>query len=86
MSKGQKAEYLQSEENIEKMLNKRNVLGNGKAFKDQAPYIAVSFYTRAVAFEVMYGDPRQEEPNIAHAICCSVMKVSILSILTIFCS
>lgn len=82
MSRGQKAEYLKNEENTEKMINKKNVLGNGKAFKDHAPYIAVSYYTRACAFEIMYGDPRQEEPNLAHAICRSVLKVS-LSIISV---
>jgi hypothetical protein len=66
------------------MLNKKNVLGNGKAFKDHAPYIAVSYYTRACAFEIMYGDPRQEEPNLAHAICCSVLKVSLSIVFFMF--
>ena len=49
---------MKNYENTEKMLSKKNVLGNGKAFKDHAPYIAVSYYTRACAFEIMYGDPR----------------------------
>lgn len=69
MSKGQKAEYLKDEESISKMNAKKYLLGNGKAFKDDAPYVACSFYTRACTFEVMYGDPRAEEPNLAHAIC-----------------
>lgn len=39
MSKGQKAEYLKDEESIAKMNAKKYVLGNGKAFKDDAPYV-----------------------------------------------
>lgn len=76
MSKGQKVEYFKDEVNVKKMKDKKYVLGNGKAFKDTAPYVQCSFYTRASAMEVMYGDPRNEEPNLAHAICKSVLKVS----------
>ena len=69
MSKGQKAEYMADQASITKMQQKKYVLGNGKAFKDDAPYVACSYYTRACTFEVMYGNPRAEEPNLAHAIC-----------------
>ena len=47
------------------MRGKLYVLGNGKAFKE-FPYLAVSLYTRALAAEVMFGEPKAEEPNIAH--------------------
>ena len=58
------------------MKDKKFLLGNGKAFKDTAPYIAMSFHTRACTFEVMFGDHEEEQPNLAHAICKSVLKVS----------
>jgi actin-related protein len=81
MSKAQRTEYMKDEENISKMKAKKYVLGNGKVFKD-AQYIACSFYTRACAMEILYGDPSNEEPNLAHAICKSVLKVSGLLVLT----
>jgi hypothetical protein len=39
MTKGQKQEYLKDEESVSKMHTKKFVIGNGKAFKDTAPYI-----------------------------------------------
>lgn len=75
MSKAQKADYLKDEAGVAKMKDKKFLLGNGKAFKDSAPYIQCSFFTRACAMEVVYGDPRNEEPNLAHAVCKSILKV-----------
>jgi hypothetical protein len=75
MSQGQKAEYLSSPENIQKMKTKRFVLGNGKSFKE-CPYIAISYFSRASAYEIIYGDYTKEEANLAYSICQSVLKVS----------
>jgi hypothetical protein len=76
MSRAQSAEYMKDTESIDKMKAKLFLLGNGKAFKDTAPYVQCSFYTRAVTAEVMFGEPRNDEPNIAHAVCKSILKVS----------
>ena len=52
----QKDSYTATKENQDKMKGKFYVLGNGKAFKE-FPYLQTSLYTRALAAEVMFGDP-----------------------------
>ena len=40
------------------------------------PYMTLSAYTRACAIEVMFGDPEEEEPNIAYSICQSLLGLN----------
>lgn len=58
------------------MKSKRIVPGLGKTYKDDFPYLTLSFYTRVAAMEICYGDPDLEEPNLAHSVCLSLVKVS----------
>ena len=51
---------------VEKMKAKKYVLGNGKTYKDDYPYLQMSFFTRTSVMEVCFGDPREEQPNIAY--------------------
>ena len=51
------------------MKGKRFILGQGKSYKEDYPYLCISFYTRVAAMEVCFGDPDMEEPNIAYSIC-----------------
>lgn len=67
---------MESEENVTKMRNKRHMLGLGKTFKDDFPYLCVSFFTRFTAIEVCFGDVEQEMPNLAYSVCQSLIKVS----------
>ena len=76
LGRQQKAEYFSTEENVAKMKSKRVLPGLGKTFKDDYPYLCVSFYTRVSAMEICYGDPDEEEPNLAHSVCQSLLKVS----------
>ena len=69
LGRNQKQDYLSSEENVTKMKNKRQILGLGKTFKDDFPYLCISFFTRTTAMEVCFGDPDQEMPNLAYSIC-----------------
>lgn len=69
LGRKQKKDYFGSEENITKMKSKRIVPGLGKTWKDDFPYLQISFYTRAAAMEILYGDPDSEEPNLAYSIC-----------------
>ena len=58
------------------MKSKRHILGNGKTFKEDYPYLQTSFYTRVAVTEILFGNPRNEEPNIAYSICKSLDSVS----------
>jgi hypothetical protein len=72
---------MQTEENIEKMKKKRYPLS--KQYKD-FNLINLSFYTRHCTLEsTIFGDPTEEEPNLAYSILKSVKKVSVLA-LTMF--
>lgn len=51
------------------MKSKRFILGLGKTYKEDFPYLCVSFYTRVASMEVMFGDPELEEANLAFSIC-----------------
>lgn len=55
------------------MKHKKNSLG--KTYKDY-PHVSISFYSRYMAAEVMFGDPDEEEENIAVAILRSIKKVN----------
>lgn len=59
------------------MKAKKYVLGNGKTYKEDYPYLQLSFFTRSTVMEVCFGDPREEEPNIAYSICKSLNAVSL---------
>ena len=53
-----------------KMRAKRELMGSGHAFvKENFPYLALSFHTRACAMEVIYGDVEKEESNLAFSVC-----------------
>ena len=52
------------------------ILGHGKTYKEDFPYLRVSFYTRVASMEVCFGDPDLEEANLAYSICQSLLKVS----------
>ena len=54
------------------MKAKRFTLGLGKTYKEDFPYLQVSFYTRVASMEVVFGDPELEEPNLAYSICQSL--------------
>ena len=69
LGRSQKREYFSSEENVAKMKGKRFILGQGKTYKEDYPYLCISFYTRVAAMEVCFGDPDMEEPNIAYSVC-----------------
>jgi hypothetical protein len=59
-------------ENVEKMKKKRYNLS--KQYKD-FPNVLLSFYTRYATMECCFGDPTNEEPNIAYSILKSIKKV-----------
>ena len=52
------------------------MIGSGKAFQFYQ-YLAVSHFTRVAALEVLFGDYREEEANVAYSVCRSVMEVSV---------
>lgn len=58
------------------MKSKRIIPGLGKTYKEDFPYLTVSFYTRAVAMEACFGDPDLEQPNLAYSICQSLLKMT----------
>jgi len=67
MQTKQKEAYMKESE---KMLEKKVILGNGHAFaKEGFPNLSVSFYTRATAVEVLFGDIDREMPNVAYQVC-----------------
>ena len=76
LGRAQKTDYFGTEENVTKMKNKRYILGLGKTYKEDFPYLCVSFFTRASAMEVCFGDVDDEKANLAHSICQSLLKVS----------
>ena len=76
LSKKQKEDYTDSEQKIEKMKMKKYEVGNSKAYKEDFPYLQVSFFTRTQAMEVCWGDPYQEEANLAYSVCLSIKGVS----------
>jgi len=78
LGRSQRKDYFSSEDNITKMKAKRFILGLGKTYKDDFPYLCVSFYTRVSAMEICFGDPDLEQPNLAYSICQSLLKVSAL--------
>ena len=63
-----------------KMRSKCIIPGLGKTYKEDFPYLRVSFYTRVAAIEACFGDPDIEEANLAYSICQSFMKVSSLGV------
>lgn len=63
---------MQNDTNIEKMQTKKQSLG--KTYKDY-PNTLISFYTRYATMEVCFGDPNEEETNIAQSILQSLKKV-----------
>ena len=67
----EEAEVLKS--NLEKM--RKKVTNFGKSIS-QLPNMQVTFYTRAKAMEICFGDPNNEEPNIAASILRSVLKLN----------
>ena len=81
LKREQAKEYMKEEE---KMINKKFQLNYGRAFH-WFPYLQVSMHTRFMAGEVFYGDTELEEPNLAHGILNSVMRVS-FSGLKVVCS
>jgi hypothetical protein len=56
---------MANEENIEKMKNKKYTLS--KLHKDYN-ILMLSFYTRYTTMEFCFGNPDNEEPNIAYSI------------------
>jgi len=75
LQKPQKDEYISTEENVLKMKKKLMSLKQGKAFKD-FPYLAMSYFTKVTTTEAMFGNPDEEQPNLAYSICESVMKLN----------
>ena len=59
------------------MKNKKYALG--KTYKDYFE-MKLSFYTRYVSAEIFYGDPDEEEENLAVSILRSIKKVTISSL------
>jgi hypothetical protein len=47
----------------------------GKQYKE-FQNLSLSFYTRYATMESCFGDPNEEEPNIAYSILKSIKKVS----------
>lgn len=72
MERAQRDEYMAGEENIEKMKKKRCQLV--KQYKDFS-MLSLSFYTRHTTMEQCFGDPTNEEPNLAYSILQSIKKV-----------
>eukprot|EP00347_Sterkiella_histriomuscorum_P021410 403334071 len=73
MKREQKAQYLQTEQNVELMKNKMTNLG--KTYKD-FPGFQLSMYTRYCTMEFLFGDTNEEESNIAYSILHSVKKLN----------
>mmetsp|Transcript_11396 Transcript_11396/g.15333 ORF Transcript_11396/g.15333 Transcript_11396/m.15333 type:complete len:228 (+) Transcript_11396:522-1205(+) len=76
LGRNQKSDYFVSEENVAKMKSKRVLPGLGKTFKEDFPYLCISFYSRVTAMEACYGDPDEEEPNLAYSLCQSLLKMT----------
>jgi hypothetical protein len=92
MQKEQKAQYLQanstitSEEttdlsNEDKMRRKSTSLG--KTYKE-LPGMQISMYTRYCTMESCFGDPSEEESNLAYSILQSVKKVCVANHYLVF--
>ena len=60
--------------NIEKM--KKKLTSFGKTHKE-FPSLQVSFFTRAMATEVCFGNHNEDEPNLAVSILRSILKLSL---------
>ncbi len=73
MQREQRDEYLGTELNIEKM--KKKLFNMGKQYNN-AINLLVSFFTRYCTMEQCFGDPNNEEPNLAYSILKSIKKVS----------
>jgi len=71
MLKNQKEQYLSSEENIQKMKNKLYTVEIDKK------KIKISFYDKTTILESLFGDPENEEINIAVSILDSISKVNV---------
>ena len=69
LQKPQKDEYFNTEGGVERMKAKMHVLGNGKTFKEELPYLQLSFFTRSTVTEVCFGDIKEEQPKLAYSIC-----------------
>ena len=67
-------EVTKLEQNILKM--KKKMTSFGKQHRE-FPSMQVSFYTRAKAMEVCFGDIDNEEPNIAASVLRSVLKLNL---------
>ena len=64
---------MSSEENLQKMKSKKYPFG--KVYKEY-PHTCISFYTRYMSGEVLFGNPEEEEENIAVSILRSIKKVN----------
>ena len=53
-----------------------------KTYKD-FPNLQISFYTRYSTMEYCFGDPKEEEPNIAYSILKSIKMVFLVFIINI---
>ena len=58
------------------MIDKKFTLSYGRGFH-WFPYFQVSMHTRFMAGESFFGNAENEEPNLAHSILQSVMRVSL---------
>lgn len=67
-------EAAKLEANIVKM--KKKMTSFGKQHRE-FPSMQVSFYTRAKAMEVCFGDIDNEEPNISASVLRSVLRLSV---------
>jgi len=69
--KNQKEQYFSNEENIQKMKNKLYTVEIDKK------KIKISYYDKTSVLEGLFGDPENEETNIAASILDSVSKVNV---------
>ncbi|CDW77817.1 UNKNOWN [Stylonychia lemnae] len=76
MQKEQRDQYLKNDDQIEQM--KRKYTNLGKTYKE-FPGMLISFYTRYCAMEFCFGDPQEEEQNIAYSLLTSIKKVKSLN-------
>lgn len=82
MKREQKNQYLSSEANIELM--KKKVSNLGKTYKE-FPGLQISMYTRYCTMEYLFGNPDEEESNLAYSILQSIKKVTIIYISDFIC-
>ena len=83
MEREQRDQYLENAWNIDKMRHKKYSMD--KTYRD-FPNLQVSFYTRYSTMEYCFGDPNEEQPNVAYSILKSIKKVLSLFIINLDCS